>query len=67
MRNCLFRLLAAGTLLSGFPPDVVHAAVVPAEVGFPTQVQPGNIFTVGEKVEVRVAIQNGSEIKWTCE
>ena len=49
-------LLAAGSLLGG--------ALTAAEVEFPAQIQPGNIFTVGETVEVKAAIRSGSAVRW---
>ena len=55
-RHGLLCLLAIGTLLGG--------ALTAAEVEFPAQVQPGNIFTVGETVEVKAAIQSGSDVRW---
>ena len=48
-------LLAAGSLLGG---------ATAAEVEFPAQVQPGNIFTVGETVEVKAAVRSGSDVRW---
>ena len=35
-----------------------------AEVSFPTQAKPGNIFTSGEKVEIEAAIRTGSTVDW---
>ena len=58
-------LLAAGLLWTAFPPLALRAAPEAAEVSFPTQVQPGNIFTAGEKVAVKAAIQQGTEVRWT--
>ncbi len=63
MKPTVLCLFAAGSWLSGFFP--VCAAAATGEVGFPNQVQPGNIFTVGEKVQLKAEIQSGSGVKWT--
>ncbi len=56
MKCHLFSLFLATALLG--------SGLRAAEVGFPTQVQPGNIFTVGEAVEVSAEIQSGSDVRW---
>ncbi len=35
------------------------------EIGFPSQVRPGNVFTVGEAVAVKAAVRGGQEVEWT--
>ncbi len=61
----LFRLLATCLLILCSPAQVASAAPALAEINFPSQVQPGNVFTVGEKVTIKAAIQSGAEVKWT--
>ena len=52
---------ACALLVAGLP---LGGALTAAEVEFPVQVQPGNIFTVGETVEVEAAIRSGSTVRW---
>lgn len=42
-----------------------QAAAPASEVTFPSQVQIGNVFTVGEKVEVEAAVASGASVAWT--
>ena len=56
MKRHLFSLFLTSALLG--------SGLRAAEVRFPTQVQPGNIFTVGEAVEVSAEIQSGSDVRW---
>jgi hypothetical protein len=48
------------SLLAGF-----SVFVYGDEISFPTQAELGNIFTVGEKVEIQAAIQTGTSVAWT--
>ena len=58
-------LLTASLWLAGSRPASAQRPPPATEVGFSTQVQPGNIFTVGEKVQLKAEIRSGSGVKWT--